>query len=318
MKLIITIDTEEDNWGRYISEGYSLNNIDRIQALQDMFDSYNVFPTYLVTYPVATDESAVSILKNILDRGGCEIGTHAHPWNTPPFEEEASEYNSMLCNLPADLQYRKIKYLHEAIQKSFDINPVCFRSGRWSYGPSVAFSLQDLGYAVDTSLTPYTDWTRYHGPDFTDVSPIPFKFSCDDIFKSSLDGNMMEIPATIGFLQSNFARCGRILKTVRSKPFAYFKLVGILYKLNIVNKVWLSPETTDSKTMIKLANNMLRNNHTVINMVFHSPTLMAGLTPFVRTKADEASFLKRIREFLVFANDNGIGSVRLSDSLEFL
>ena len=113
MYLIVTIDTEEDNWGEYYLPEYSLRNIEEIPKLQDLFNEFNVKPTYLITYPVATNERAVFILKRILDEGKCEIGNHCHPWNTPPFEEERNKFNSMLCNLPMELQYKKIKVLHD-------------------------------------------------------------------------------------------------------------------------------------------------------------------------------------------------------------
>ena len=57
MKLVVTIDTEEDNWGSLRLTHYSFDNIARIPALQEMFDRFNVKPTYLMTYPVATDEN---------------------------------------------------------------------------------------------------------------------------------------------------------------------------------------------------------------------------------------------------------------------
>ncbi len=316
MKLIITIDTEEDNWGSYSPTGATLGNTGRIPALQELFDAFHVRPTYLVTYPVATDMRSVTILKDILDSGRCEIGTHCHPWNTPPFEEAPGERNSMLCNLPADLQYRKLGALHNAIAGSFGITPVSFRAGRWGYGTDVARNLQKLGYRIDTSITPYINWSNHCGPDFTKVSPQPFRFSSSDIRRESADGAMIEIPATIGFLQQNFALCNSILETAKRFPIKYLRPAGILYRLRLVNKVWLSPEVTDGKTMAKLAQRMMKNNYPVINLVFHSPALKAGLTPFVKTEEDEGRFLRHIKEFLVFAKDAGIDSMTLSEILK--
>ena len=42
---------------------------------------------------------------------------------TPPYEECLNSYNSMLCNLPATLQFEKLQRLHEAIQNEFEISP---------------------------------------------------------------------------------------------------------------------------------------------------------------------------------------------------
>jgi len=314
MKLIITIDTEEDNWADYSPTGYTLENIQRIPVLQELFDEFRVKPTYLITYPAAVDEKAIRILKGIVKRGQCEIGTHCHPWNTPPFEEKTSSKNSMLCNLPVDLQYKKIRHLHHTILKNYDIEPVSFRNGRWSYNKDIAENLYKLGYKVDTSILPYTDWRNYHGTDFSNISPHPFKFSMDDIFRESSNGDMAEIPATVGFLQQNFILSNSIWKMLNKKPFKRVKLVGLFSRLNLLNKVWLSPELSDGKTMIKLAQSMERNNYTIINMFFHSSSLKAGLTPYIKTKDDERKFLQTIREFLTFARDNGIDSIKLRDS----
>jgi len=318
MKLIITIDTEEDNWEDYNSTGSTVNNIRGIPLLQELFDEFNVKPTYLITYPVASDEMAISILKDIMKTGRCEIGAHCHPWNTPPFEEQTTGKNSMLCNLPPELQYKKMSFLHNTIIKNFGIEPVSFRSGRWGYGREVARNLQRLGYRIDTSIIAYTDWTDSHGPDFSDISPEPFRFSVDDIYRESSNGRIIEIPATVGFLQQNFTLSNDILKIVNRKPVNTLRLVGILSRLNLLNKVWFSPEVSDSSTMIKLTQSMIKNNYKVINMFFHTTSLETGMSPFVKTKDEEKEFLRRIREYLIFARDTGIESITLSEAVKFI
>jgi len=315
MKLIVTIDTEEDNWGCFTPDGHTVENIERIPELQDLLDQFEVKPTYMMTYPVVSDDRAASILKAIFDKGNCEIGTHCHPWNTPPFQEETNERNSMLCNLPAELQYEKIKFLHETIRQRFGMNPISFRSGRWGYGPEVAKHIYELGYKIDSSITPYVDWTHDHGPDFSDISPRPFKFSYEDIYRHAPDGPLVEIPVTVGYFQSNFALCNRISKVLTKKPLDRLVLHKILNKLNLLNRVWLSPEVADAKSMIRLARRMMANDYQLINLFFHTPALKRGLSPFVRTKDDEVKFLERIRDFLIFARDAGIRSIMLSEAL---
>lgn len=318
MKLIITIDTEEDNWGHYCSTGQTLTNIDRIPQLQSLFDTYNIKPTYLITYPVATDDKSIKLFVEIEKSGRCEIGTHCHPWNTPPFDEELNERNSMLCNLHPDLQYDKIHHLHNTIITNLGVEPTSFRSGRWGYNQGVAESLLKLGYKVDSSITSYIDWRDYHGSDFSDVSPRPFRFSCKNIFKETTDGDLIEMPATIGYLQKNFETRNLWMKKLKKEPFKYLRIIGILHKMHLLNKVWLSPEMSDSKQMIKLAKCLMKRDHKVINMFFHSTTLKAGLTHFVKTKNDELEFIRRIRDFLAFAKDSGIESIKLSETANLL
>jgi len=316
MKLIITIDTEGDNWSEYKETKFSLENIEKILPLQDLFDNFDAKPTYLITYPVATNDRAISILTKILKEGRCEIGSHCHPWSTPPFDEEKTVQNSMLCNLPCELQYRKLSSLHNAIIKNFEITPVSFRAGRWGYNKNVALNLCRLGYKIDTSITPYVDWKYCYGPDFSDTSPKAFRSYYENNFTGSDNNSLIEIPVTIGFLQQDFTFCNYILKTIKRTFLVKLKTGGILSKLHIVNKIWLTPEAYDSKDMIKLTKVMMKRGCDFINMTFHSPSLKAGLTPFVRTTEDEKKFFRRIKEFLTFTRDNGIESIRLSDILK--
>ncbi len=312
-KLVITIDTEEDDWGSYRLTRWTCENIAKIPALQEMFDEFNVKPTYLLTYPVATDEKAVSILKAISDADNCEIGVHCHPWNTPPLEEEWNAANDMLCNLPADAQYAKLKCLQENIRKRFAVEPISFRSGRFAYNTTVARSLRRLGYKIDTSITPYTNWPRGSGADFTNLSPRPFRFSSDNAFQQCADGDLIEVPVTVGFLQRNFSRSNYMLKALRRRPINKLRLGGILDRLRLLNKVWLSPEVSNSETMIRLAQIMRQNDYDVLNLVFHSPSLKVGLTPFTRTEDDEKRLHRHLREFLIYARDTGIEPIRLSE-----
>jgi hypothetical protein len=313
MYLLITIDTEEDNWADYGSSP-ALANIERIPNLQRLFDKYGVKPTYLITYPVAAADGAVSILRDIRDDGRCEIGTHVHPWNTPPFEEEKTDRNTMICNLEKELQFRKIESLHELIRKNFKVEPISFRGGRWGFDRTVAENIHTLGYKVDTSVSPYMNWEKYHGPDYSKSSPKEHFFYIDK--NGVTDSYLLEVPATIGFLQSNYDLRNSLLNKIANSRMQYFRLVGILDKLGIINKVWLSPETSDGKVMIKLAKSVMREGFLVLNMFFHSSSLMAGLTPFTQSIEEETTLLKRIEELLEFLVGNNVKSITLRESYQ--
>jgi len=284
MFLIVTIDTEEDNWGEYNLSEYSLSNIERIPYLQELFDEFDVKPTYLITYPVANDERCVSILKKIMDEGKCEIGAHCHPWNTPPIEEERNEKNSMLCNLPQSLQYRKIKTLRDKIKENFGINPISFRAGRWGFNDSVSKNLIKLNFKIDTSVTPFINWEIYFGPNFSEASPFPFKLKFNNSFHTDLNEEIIEIPVTIGFLRKNFSLSNRVLNGIKKSYLRHFSIIGLLSTMKLINLVWLSPELNNGKDMIKLSRVMMQKHYKIINMTFHSSSLKEGLNQFVKKK----------------------------------
>jgi hypothetical protein len=318
MRVVITIDAEEDNWGDYHSKRITVDNIARISSIQKLFNEYNVIPTYLVTYPVATDKNAVSLLRGILEEKRCEIGTHCHPWNTPPFEEDISEKSVMLSNLPYALQLKKIQHLHDTISHAFNITPVCFRAGRWGYNNDTAEALITLGYKVDTSVTAFTDWSQYYGPDFTDFTAKPFWQKAKQSGSIHEDKTILEVPATVGYKQKHYLFCNKTLKLAKKRPFNYLKLCALLGRMKLINKIMLSPEMSSGASMIKLCRGMQKNNYPFLNMFFHSTSLMAGLSPFVKSKADEDLFRARIRDVLAFCKNERIESIPLSGAVHLL
>ncbi len=314
MKMIITIDTEEDNWGDFSVRNPSLENLRYIPALQELFDEFNVLPTYLLSYPVATDEKCIAMLRGIHDKGRCEIGTHCHPWNTPPFEEDANPKNSMLCNLSSDLQFKKLSHLHKSIKNNYNITPTSFRAGRWGFSNEVAHCLRRLGYTVDTSIQPTVDWGKQYGPDYSRAQPYPYYFEPEDIYHCTWSGSMLEVPATVGFLRGGYRFPNAVFNILKKYPFNRLHLLGFLSKLQAVKKVLLSPENSTSSEMIDFTTKLIYRQVPMINLWFHSTSLKPGLTSFVKTEGDQRKFMEKIKTFLIFAQKKGIESITLSAS----
>lgn len=314
MKLVITVDVEEDQWGIIAPHNATVHNVRRLPILQNLFDEFGIIPTYLLTYPVVSDPHAVAILREILDEGGCEIGAHCHPWNTPPYEESLNKYNSMLCNLPATLQFDKLQQLHGAIQNHFDLTPVAFRSGRWGFDAEVARNLLRLGYRIDTSVTPYTSWAHERGPDFSYVSPQPYMVTQESLADRHSRGDLAEIPVTIGYLHGEFQACAKLAQRLGKGSLRRLKLGGLLSRLHVLRKVWLSPEMETPARMIQLVRQMRMQGYEVLNLVFHSSALMAGCGPFIRTEADEHLFLDKLKALLSLARNEGVVFAALSEA----
>lgn len=301
---VITIDTEEDEWGSWEKTENGVENVQRLSLIQQIFDRYRAIPTYLITYPVAADQSSSRLLEEISRSGRCEIGAHCHPWNTPPFEEAITNRNTMICNLPRELQYRKLEKLHEIIINRFGVIPTSFRAGRWALGSSVATSLEKLGYQVDTSVTPYFSWTGLYGPDFSKGLPFPYRFTPDHILSEDLHGSVLELPPTIGFLQIDFDRCANTRRWIMEGRLSQFHLLGLLDRLRILNLRWLSPELTSLKDMILLIKRFMVKGYSFLNLMFHSNSLLPGKSPFIRNEEGLQVFLNKIQTLLTFAAEN--------------
>jgi len=320
-QFIITIDTEEDSWGDYQRTGHRVDNISQIPRLQEMFDRYGAVPTYLINWAVIMDDKACGILSPIQASGRCEIGTHCHPWNTPPFEEEINSANTMMCQLPGELVQEKITRLTEAIKERLGVTPTAFRTGRWGFGPHVARALVNNGYRVDTSVSPLVDWRDDFGPDYSFAPQKPYRFAPDDIMTQRSDGSLVEIPASIGFIQGMDPILGR-LRRILATPFArHMHLIGLFERLKLMSFRWLSPELSTADDMIALARALLKRGCPTLNLSFHSTTLLPGKSPFVRTEKDLTTFLNNIATVLEFAVERNIGFTTLStapDSIKTL
>lgn len=224
----------------------------------------------------------------------------------------------MLCNLPSSLQARKIRALHDILQNEFGFSPKSFRSGRWGYSPAVAETLHELRYAVDTSVLAHTDWTSCFGPDFSMVSPRPFRFDPPHIFQPAERGVLLEVPASVEFLQRRSSTCNAVFEGIRRSPLRHLRLLGLLDKLGILNKVALTPELTSEDLMLRLIRSMKSKGYRLATMWFHSSTLMPGLTPYVHSEEDARKFLGRIRSFLAFMQGEGVRTVTLSEAHQLL
>lgn len=318
IKIFITIDTEEDNWGEYHETSGSVENILALPRLQSMFDRYGAIPTYLINYPVASQNKSIDILSSFLANETCELGTHCHPWNTPPLEEELNERNSMMCNLDYDLLLKKMTFLHNTIQKNFHINPVTFRAGRWALNEDVAKCLVDLGYLVDTSMSPFVDWSNSFGPNFRYSSTNPFYFNASNLEAHDSDGDLLEIPPTIGFHQSSFRLCDLIRNRVINSKISKLRLLGIMDRLRILNFRWLSPELSNGQDMVKLSKRFVSSGHQFLNMSFHSTSLLPGKSPFVKNETELKDFFDRIEKFLQYAVKNNYEFLPLSSAVKLV
>src|SRR3982751_3246459 len=150
--LIVSLDTEEDNWNRSRT-GITVENIAELPRQARFFERVGARPTYFTAYQVAIDPCAAAVLREVSQDGRAELGAHLHPWNTPPLTEEFVPRNSMTKNLPADLQLAKIQTLTVAFEKAFGRRPESFRAGRYGIGHDTVSALQTCGYRVDSSVS---------------------------------------------------------------------------------------------------------------------------------------------------------------------
>ncbi len=280
--LIVTVDTEEEGlWGgEYRRTGNTVENIRGVPRFQELCDRWGIQPVYLVDAPVVDSDDAVGTLRPIHDDGRCEIGTHVHPWCNLPFEEEINEVNSYLSNLPESLQRRKIEWLTDRIESRFGHRPTSFRAGRYGLDIVGARILADLGYVVDSSVIPFTDYSP-NGPDFGEASYDPYFVGDCFLEGTSNSSGLLEVPVTVGFNRVDFRRADMLRRIAGRTPLRQMRCVGILDRLGVVQRIKLSPEQASAEQMKRLLSVRVRQGAPCVVLMLHSSSLVTTLSPYV-------------------------------------
>lgn len=301
-KLIITVDTEEEGlWSdSFRAKGNTVENVQGVPALQAVCDNHRLKPVYLINSPVTDDESACKLLNEIRDKDTCEIGCHIHPWNTLPSDEPIDSYQSYLCNLNIDIQKRKLEKVTESIVNKFGARPTSFRSGRYGLDLAGVKLLESLGYIVDSSVCPFTSYADDGGPDFRGYPWTPYYVGKSFRESDPSQDGILEVPVSFGFNWQSFTRAFHFHEALGNAALKKFRMRGILSRLNVLNKIKFSPEKHNAKELITLAQNYAKQDTPCIVMMFHSSSLVPGLSPYVQNDLALRNFLDVIDEVTDF------------------
>ena len=278
--LIVSIDTEEDNW-RPTRDGITVENIRELPRLDALFQRLGVRATYFTTYQVARHDWAADILRE-LHGGGAELGAHLHPWNTPPLDEPFVPRNTMLKNLPAALQLAKVEHLTAALREAFGGRPVAFRAGRYGLGPEGVKALVSCGYRVDSSVTPFVSWEdNDDGPTFVGAPMRPYRLSGNgDVRVPQPDGALIELPMSIGYSRPPSMPWTGLHRLLSTRLLRRLRLRGVAARLGLLKRISLSPETDSVADMLTLTRRLLDVGIGHLHLFFHSPSLRPGLSEF--------------------------------------
>ncbi len=300
--LLFTIDVEEDMPGWEITDPISVSNVEALPRLAELCGELGVRPTYLCTYPVVTSECSAEVLCRLHARGDCEIGSHLHPWNTPPFQgvpgragdERAQTYYEY--ELGPERFRAKLETLHGAVSELVSEAPVSFRAGRFGIDTATLGELVSAGYQVDSSVTPLEDYMlKDGGPDFRHAPQLPYRPHADDFLRRG-DLPIVEIPISVGFTR----RISALLRNAflyLPKQLHFRGLVSRDY-LGIVDFAWLYPGRFDDDLMTKVASVLVADGSPVLNLFLHSSELVAGTSGRLRTEGDPEEMLRRVRAVL--------------------
>jgi hypothetical protein len=297
MHLLVGIDTEGDNqWDLEARINQRFENIYALPKLHALFARHGVRPTYVITYPVASDERSAEVLRSLIVGGDCEIGAHHHAWETPPCTEEDVRRHPYASTLTRRQFEAQLASLTTAIERAVGSRPLSYRSGRFGFSADHVAALESQGYQVESSIAPLFYEAHKGGPEFVEAPLRPYFLAYDSATRPGSSG-VLEVPVSAA-LNRRIPKALQYAYARAPKPYTTKRL---LRGLGLLRLRWLRPSYSSVEDMIGLARDLCRWNEPVLNLLFHSSEAIVGGSPYNRTEAELNSFFERLERFLSFA-----------------
>lgn len=303
--LCVSIDTECDKGkGWRTRRPLSFEGIHEgvLRRLQPLFEALGAKPTYLLSPEVIANARAAEALASLRQRS--ELGTHLHGEFAEPGAFEPDVTAAFQRDYPPDVERSKLTHLTEAFTRAFDERPRSFRAGRFGVGPASLGILEDLGYTVDSSVTPHVDWTSNGAPglSFRGAPTQPYR---PDLRYPALPGSarILEVPVTIRRRRANA-----------------LPIVGAY-----VEPRWLRPTRASASDLVRIARDEIaeaertaRGRPVILNAMLHNVEVVPGLSPYAEAESQAQRILGSLRGLLEFARREQIAVVGLGDVPEVL
>jgi len=292
----ITIDTEPDcdiHWRRSKPLTFEsvLTGIPSI--LRPLWDKYDIKPVYFVSPEVVQEDRCCEAIKEEIALGA-EIGTHLHSEYIEPKKKYDNFAGTTSKEYPCfahstEVEFAKIENLTELIERKLGVRPISYRAARYGADLDTIKSLVQLGYNIDSSVTPQIDWSYQAGPNHSNAPKQPY-FISDTDYYSAGSSKILEVPLTIS-----------------GKRFLLAGKKWLFYR-------WLRPTHMSFWEMRGLVNEFDRDyKEPVLNMMFHSMEVIPKKTPFVRSRLEKKLYLSRLKKIIRFIKQKGFQSRTLAE-----
>ncbi len=305
-RFCVTLDVERDyqqGWSTPSSLTFHSVTAALPQHFAPLCNAHGVRPTYLVSAEAMLDRDAADALRSLRH---CELGAHLHAEYLPPgprpetWSDAALRIRAMQRDLAPNDERDRLATLTELFAQQFGNRPTSFRAGRFGAGRHTGRFLQELGYVVDSSVTPGIAWPGNDGaagPDWRGASLQPWRVHANGDLAQGGDSALFEIPITI----AEPSRIGR--------PGS--------------DAVWLRPWYSDRATMIALLDAAARDEDRgspwrTLCMMFHSMELIAGASPYAQTEAEVDRVLADLDAVFARSKQLGFTSATLTEAAHAL
>lgn len=316
--LLVTIDTECDKGpGWIIQEPMKFRSVTESvpEVYSPLFNSFDIKPTYLLSPEIIRDEASAATLRSTAN---CELGTHLHSeFITPQPQWDANRTKSIQMDLAEQVEKEKLTNLTTLFRETFGYAPKSFRAGRFGMTERGLRMLQDLGYTVDSTVSPYKTHYFESGSvrNYWGAPIQPYYPSANDMRKQG-DMKILQVPVTIG--NPVFEKLPRwLVRSFEDRNKLPKKVLGKLgYKPQIK---WLRPHRSTFDEMRDLCRWVIeRHNNNdkpvILNMMFHSNEVLINGSPYVKNKKEQEAYLDSLKRLFGFLNETyGCKSMGLSE-----
>jgi len=298
--LTITIDTECDKGARWKCEHpIAFTGVTRgiPERLTPLFRMYRAKPTYLLSPEVMRDEASVETLRALGNEA--DLGSHLHGEFAEPEAFIPEETAVFQRDYPRETERAKLTYLTSLFKTTFGRHPKTFRAGRFGIGPNSIPLLSELGYEVESSVTPGVDWASSgaKGLSFPNAPTQPYTPDEAEPWKRG-SASLLEVPITI-----------------RSRAAQKLPLVG-----KWIEARWLRPTRGSEEEIVSVARDEIAearkvssDRPVVLTAMFHNVEIVPGKSPYAANEDEANQILKRLGALLAFATRENIAVVGLSE-----
>jgi hypothetical protein len=248
--------------------------------------------TYLLSPELLQDAACVARLRAL--QSEAELGTHLHGEMTAPGAHVPEVTEVVQRAYPEAIERAKLRSLGDAFAAAFGRAPRVFRAGRFGLGERSLDLLAELGYTVDSSVTPFVDWSAIGGLSFVGAPTQPYR---PDPAAPARPGSapLCEVPVTI-------------------RP-SVLPLVGWRWPR------WLRPTRGSVRGLVRLMRDEIADGAAgdgarpvVLNAMFHNVEVVPGASPYARSERQAGAILRRLEGMLEFAASAGIPVVGLEEA----
>ncbi len=299
--LCVTIDCECDKGpGWRVRRPLSFAGVTDGMArrLHPMFRRRRAKPTYLLSAEIMREERSLAALRALADEA--ELGTHLHGEFVEPGAHEPDVTAAFQRDYAPEVERAKLTRLTETFKDAFGRAPRSFRAGRFGIGPASLGILEDLGYTVESSVTPFLDWSEKgaHGLSFHGAPTQPYHPDYTAPGRVGT-GALWEVPVTI-----------------RPRPLLG-RIPGIGPRLE---PRWLRPTWGSARSLAALCEEEIAEARrvdprrpVVLNAMFHNVEIVPAMSPYADDEAGAQKILGRLDALLAFAESHGFPVIGLAD-----